>query len=156
MFSAWFCQTHRVLTRSAIPRKFIVAALLFVLSGGVPSLARAASIDPVPDSPGRIQPDRHTQDHSCCPRAHAPLVVPIGVGLLPDSIPCREHPCCISHGPDVPPILLTASGMRQPGVRRAFGEDSPAGFGSQLCPARDSFFNDAFQPYSSSSMILRI
>ena len=144
-----------MLTGPAIPRTFIVAVLLFGLSGGVSSFARAASIDPVPDVPGRTQPHRQMQDHSCCPPAHAPLVVPIGVGLLPDSIPCREHPCCISHGPDVPPVLLTASGMRQPGVERAFGEESYPGFATHFQLTLDFLGND-LQLYSSSSMVLRI
>jgi len=134
-----------------------VAVLLFCLSGGISSLARAVATERLPDSKTHAsQPVSQAQDHSCCPRAHAPLVVPIEVGFLPDSIPCREHPCCVSHGPEVPATLLAASGMRQPGVRKAFGEETGIGIGPQFRFAHNTFSNAAFQPYFFSSMVLRI
>ncbi|MGA8866406.1 MAG: hypothetical protein WB510_05530 [Candidatus Sulfotelmatobacter sp.] len=74
---------------------------------------------------------------------------------LPGSIPCREHPCCVSHGHDVPPTLPVASATQRPGASQASVEKTDPAFGTQRHLVYATF-GSAFQLYSSFNTVLRI
>lgn len=145
------CQADEVVSWS-IPRKWIAGILFSVLSGVAP-LAHAAS-QPSPAATTTGQPGQPMPNHSCCPRVHPIEIPPIAAEFPPDSVPCRQHPCCVSHAPDAPPSLPAASGVRGPSVKEPSNATTSSGF--QLRFIRDTFSNARFQPYPSWSVVLRI
>lgn len=122
----------------------MAAVVLLAFSGGFASLAHADA--------NQARPTHRVPDHSCCPRVHPAFVPPIAVEVPP--LPCRERPCCVSHGQDAPPSLPATSGTHGPGMQPAFGEKTDTGPALRIANATSSSI--VLQPYSSSSMVLRI
>lgn len=138
----------------AIPKKLFAAIVMLSLSGAAALPAAATAAQPASiDRAHASQPVRPMQDHSCCPRVHPALAPPITMEFPPESVPCRERPCCVSQGTDAPAGLPAASGARGPNLQEAFREKTDLGF--QLSLAHDRF-STALEPYFSSSMVLRI
>jgi hypothetical protein len=151
-----FCQAVQVLTGWPIRRKLFAAIVMLSFSVGPALPARTSDSGPQPASKGSAhasQPPHPTQDHSCCPRVHTALAPPIALEVPPESVPCRERPCCMSQGTDAPAGLPTASGERGSDIRQTFREKTDPEF--QLSIAHDSS-STALQLHSSSSMVLRI
>jgi len=142
------------MTGWVIPKKLLAAVILLSLSGGVAWAAAAETQPALASGTHTGQPVHPMQDHSCCPRIHKAFVPPTAAEFPPQSIPCREHPCCVSHAPDAPPSLPSASGTPGPGTAEAFGDKTGTGF--QFRCSHDTFSNTAFHPYPSLSMVLRI
>jgi len=148
------CQAVWVLTGSAIPKKLLAAIVMLSLSGGATLPASATAAQPASIDRAHVsQPARPMQNHSCCPRVHTALAPPIALEFPPESIPCRERPCCITQGTDAPAGLPAASGARGPNLRETFREKTDLGL--QLRLTNDTF-STALQPYFSSRMVLRI
>ena len=151
------CQADWVLTGWEISRKLIAAVLLCSLGSGLIALAGITATGPHQHAAAvghASRPVHHAQDHSCCPRAHVAVVPVVAAEFPPEGIPCRERPCCISHGSDAPPSLPITSGTSGPSAQQAFGEKT--GMRPQLRFAIQSFRNTALLPQVSLNTVLRI
>jgi hypothetical protein len=146
-----------VLTGWEISKKLIAAVLSCSLGSGLIALAGITATRPHQHAAAVGHASRqvhHALDHSCCPRAHV-VVVPVVVAEFPlEGIPCRERPCCVSHGPDAPSSFPITSGTSgRTAAQQAFGEKT--GMRVHLRFASQSFRNILLSQVSLNT-VLRI
>ena len=127
----------------------VPVSLASSLATGSSTLGSSTAVKPPEPLPSKAH------DHSCCPGVHSTLVPPVFVKLAPADLPCDEHPCCATPGPENSPSLPAATRLARPDLQGILAT-LPDHLRNTLNRVTSETSSNFFPTYSVRSTVLRI
>lgn len=145
-----------MVTGLTISKKLIAVLIVVCVSAGM--IPRSEALTTTRGSSSTANPGDQEQlqmkNHSCCPRMQPRVNLPVPAAFNHESVPCSEHPCCISRAPGSPSGLPAASGLHDPVRGKVFHEKIDVGAQQRFAGKAER--ETSIQPSSSLNLVLRI